>query len=67
MSTKTKTIFSVTRRDGRDHWKRIGVAIVNDDGSENLVFDQHPIDPQTTIQVRENAPDGAAEPDPESQ
>lgn len=53
MPPNTKIIYSVTRHNGRDHWQQIGIAVVNPDGSENLVFDTLPTDPQATIQIRE--------------
>lgn len=55
-SKPTRTIDSVERRSGRTYWKRIGIAFTSSDGSENLVFDSFPPDPQTAIQIRESEP-----------
>lgn len=65
MTPRTKTIYSIIRRNGRNVWKRIGIAFPSEDGSENLVFDELPTDPQMTIQVRESEPDGVNEVDAE--
>jgi hypothetical protein len=57
MTAKTvRLIYGVTERNGRSYWARIGVAFVNQDGSENLLFDFLPTSPKATIQIRDRAP-----------
>jgi hypothetical protein len=51
-----KEIFGVVDRGERSFWTRIGAAFENSDGSLNLIFNFVPVDPQTTIQIREPQP-----------
>jgi hypothetical protein len=52
MDTKSmKAVFTITERGGKSFWTRIGVAMVNRDGSWNLKLDAIPIN--GSMQVRE--------------
>ena len=46
-----KTVFTITERNGRSFWTRIGVGFVNGDGSLNLRLDAIPLN--GNLQVRE--------------
>jgi len=48
-----RIIYGVNKSNGKFFWTRIGVTFLNDDGSENLLFNFVPTDPKTTIQIRE--------------
>lgn len=46
---------AVPRSEGKaDLWTRIGTAFPNRDGSWNLRFNFFPLDPRTTVQMRES-------------
>ena len=50
-----RELFAVIEREGlkKGIWARIGTAFQNKDGSWNLKFDLLPVQPNTTIQMRE--------------
>ena len=53
----TKELWGVVRREeGKDLWTRIGTAFENKDGSWNLRMNFVPVDPTTTIQMRDPKP-----------
>jgi hypothetical protein len=52
--TKTKICYTVTTRDGRSYWNRIGVAFVNADGSLNVKLDAVPVNGE--MQIRDYVP-----------
>ena len=55
--SNTKELWGVVRREeGKDLWTRIGTAFENKDGSWNLRMNFVPVDPTTTIQMRDPKP-----------
>ena len=55
--SNTKELWGVVRREeGKDLWTRIGTAFENQDGSWNLRMNFVPVDPTTTIQLRDPKP-----------
>jgi hypothetical protein len=49
-----KVVYTVTEREGRSFWTRIGVAFTNRDGSITMKLDAVPL--QGTIQLRDWEP-----------
>ena len=59
MANKAKReLWGVVHRDSseKDFWTRIGTAFENKDGSWNLRMNFVPVDPTTTIQMRDPKP-----------
>jgi len=57
-----KVAYTVTERNGRSFWNRIGVAFTNRDGSLNVKLEAVPVSGQLQIrdwEPREDAGDGA--------
>jgi len=55
-----KSVYTITERDGRTYWTRIGVGFVNRDGSITLKLEALPTN--GTLQVREwESPEQRAE------
>ncbi len=51
-----KTVFTVTERNGKSYWTRVGFGSVNQDGSINLRLEAIPTNGM--LQVREWEPPG---------
>ena len=52
-------VAAIERGEGdnkKSYWMRLGVAFQNKDGSWNLKFDTFPVDPKTTVQLRDFDP-----------
>jgi hypothetical protein len=49
-----KVVYTVTEREGRSFWTRLGVAFTNRDGSITMKLDAVPL--QGTIQLRDWEP-----------
>jgi hypothetical protein len=55
MATKQmKSVYTVTERNGKSFWLRVGIGFVNRDGSINLKLDAHPTN--GTLQIRDYEP-----------
>lgn len=55
MDTKAmKAVYTVTERAGKSFWTRVGVAMVNRDGSWNVKLDAIPVN--GSLQIREWEP-----------
>ncbi len=55
-----KSVYTITERDGRSYWTRIGIGFVNRDGSITLKLEALPTN--GTLQVREwESPEQRAE------
>lgn len=60
-ASKMKIVYSVTERNGKSFWTRIGVAFVNRDGSINVKLDAFPVNGELQIRDYEER-DGRATP-----
>ena len=59
-ASNRKTIYTMTERDGRTYWTRVGTGFVNKDGSITLRLEALPTN--GTLQVREwESPEQRAE------
>src|SRR5262249_14265548 len=54
-SKNMKVAYAITERAGKSYWTRIGVALVNRDGSWNVKLDAIPVG-QATLQLRDWEP-----------
>jgi hypothetical protein len=54
----TKIVYTITERDNKSYWTRIGVATVNRDGSLSIKLDALPCN--GTMHVRDEVPEDAA-------
>jgi hypothetical protein len=50
-ATKMKTVYTVTERNGKSFWLKLGIGFVNSDGSINLKLDGYPAN--GTLQIRD--------------
>ena len=46
-----KVVYSITERNGKSFWNRIGVAFVNKDGSINVKLEALPVNGE--LQIRD--------------
>ena len=46
-----RQVLSVTERDGKTYWSRVGVAFENNDGSVNVILDAFPVSGK--LQIRD--------------
>lgn len=53
-TNKTKAVFTITERQGKSYWTRIGFGFVNSDGSLTLRLEAIPVNGQ--MQVRDHEP-----------
>jgi len=51
---KMKIVYTVTERNNRSFWNRIGIAFTNQDGSLNVKLDSIPVNGE--MQIRDYAP-----------
>ena len=51
---KTKAVFTITEREGKSYWTRVGFGFVNKDGSLTLRLEAIPVNGQ--LQVRDYEP-----------
>ena len=51
---QTKAVFTITERNGKSYWTRIGWGFLNSDGSLTLKLDAIPVNGQ--MQVRDHEP-----------
>jgi hypothetical protein len=42
-TNKTKSVYTITERGDKSYWTKIGVAVVNPDGSLNIKLDAIPV------------------------
>jgi len=49
--SKMKVVYSITERNGKSFWNRIGVAFVNKDGSINVKLEALPVNGE--LQIRD--------------
>jgi hypothetical protein len=54
-----KSVFTITERNGRSFWTRVGVGFVNNDGSLNLRLDAIPLNGNLQVREYEAAREGA--------
>jgi hypothetical protein len=52
---KVRRVFTVTERDGKNYWVRIGAAFSNRDGSETVLLDALPVNGRLQIRDPEAA------------
>lgn len=53
-SSKMKIVYTITERNGRHYWNRIGVAFVNSDGSLNVKLESSPLSGE--LHIRDYVP-----------
>ena len=54
-SQRMRQVFTITERDGKSYWIRIGAAFPNRDGSETVLLDALPVNDRLQIREREAA------------
>lgn len=54
-SQQMRQVFTITERDGKSYWIRIGAAFTNRDGSESVLLDALPVNGRLQIRERETA------------
>jgi hypothetical protein len=50
-----RQVFTITERDGKSFWIKIGAAFTNRDGSETVLLDALPVNAKLQIRERETA------------
>ena len=53
-SSKVKIVYTVSERNGRSFWNRVGVAFLNRDGSLNVKLEAVPVSGE--MQIRDHVP-----------
>jgi len=53
-ANQTKVVYTISERQGRSYWTRVGVGFVNRDGSINIRLDAIPVSGQ--LQLRDWTP-----------
>ena len=48
---KVRQVFTITERNGKNYWVRIGAAFGNQDGSETVLLDALPVNGRMQIRV----------------
>jgi hypothetical protein len=46
-----RQVYTITERNGKNYWVRIGAAFVNRDGSETLLLDALPVNGRMQIRT----------------
>lgn len=52
--SKMKVAYVINKRNGKNHWTRIGVGFVNRDGSINIKLEAVPVSGE--LQIRDQVP-----------
>ena len=60
-SRQMKSVFTITERNGRSFWTRVGVGFVNNDGSLNLRLDAIPLNGNLQVREYDAAREGTGE------
>ena len=50
-----RQVYTITERNGKSYWIRIGAAFVNQDGSETVLLDALPVNGRMQIRTARSA------------
>lgn len=53
-ASKMKIVYSISERNGKSYWNRIGVAFLNSDGSLNVKLEAFPVSGE--LHIRDYVP-----------
>jgi hypothetical protein len=62
-ASKMKIVYSISERNGKSYWNRIGVAFLNSDGSLNVKLEAFPVSGE--LHIRDYVPRGKVQLTPE--